>query len=431
MRIRVVLALVVATLSTMVLASNPPTPTQAHHSNNGHVANLWPLELEGLPGHYGNQVEMNGRTTNALRIPTHYVSGNVLWIQQWAYAVQSWNSGMFPTTGFDVFEFGSDLTGYIDFQATNPSLCPFGSHGCVRYWNPTIPSGTVSMWSANPPFATGNHRKSDIMHELGHVLMNANEHYARAETGSTGEYNCLSIMGHSSTEGGFYSCGTVIHSVLPHDIDDYKDVYGVEDTQDAVYVTPGFGQLVHYFESGYLGGNGRAVHQEYDNVIDRSTVGLSGNPADYVYYYSASRRVDNSDNTTPESQAVSPLPSAGSEWCFKIHGHSYAVAAGSPGEWGPFSKRYCMAVSGPATGVLVTSDRNGNANFRVWNFSGAALANVQLRTDPAPGTLTCGPWAIADGAQSPPCSVNILGPGYLTLWYNNAWVPQDTIGYDE
>jgi hypothetical protein len=119
------------------------------------------------------------------------------------------------------------------------------------------------------------------MHEMGHVLFNANEHYP--------SYNCSSIMGHSSNENSLIQgagwCGqnNVVNGNLPalvkttvlgHDIVDYKDAFGQKDAPNATYVQMlGSGTLVHYFEGGYLGGSGRTVHQENSYVIDRSTTG--------------------------------------------------------------------------------------------------------------------------------------------------------------
>jgi hypothetical protein len=105
----------------------------------------------------------------------------------------------------------------------------------------------------------------------------------------------------------------------------------------------------------------------------------------YGWHLTPPRKVDNTDNTTPENHSENAVPGLGAEWCYKNHGHSVGVSSGTGLEWGPFSKIYCIARSGGGSGVFVTSDRNGTANFRVYNFSGAAIVDVQLRTDPPPG----------------------------------------------
>ncbi len=52
-------------------------------------------------------------------------------------------------------------------------------------------------------------------------------------------------------------------------------------------------------------------------------------------------------------------------------------------------------------------------------------------TDPAPGAQICYFGTVANWSVSGTCSVNIAGPGYLTVWYNGSWIPLDTIGYDQ
>lgn len=143
------------------------------------------------------------------------------------------------------------------------------------------------------------------------------------------------------------------------------------------------------------------------------------------------RAVLGSSLRTPEYQAFTDVPPTNAEWCFKIHGHGRGLRSGAAYEWGPFSHRYCIARSGSGAGVFVTSDRNnGNANFRLWNFSGATIPNVQLRTDPSPGTQICNFGSIASNSVSSTCAASVTGPGFLNLYYNNSWVPLDTIGYD-
>jgi hypothetical protein len=241
-------------------------------------------------------------------------------------------------------------------------------------------------------------------------------------------------MGHSGPYGGLAgSCGSgtsgeTLQQVKDDDKQDYRDALGVEDSADAVWVQPGYGQLVHFFEGGYLGGNGRTVHQEFEYVFDRAPSG--GVNGEYSYYATAGRKVDNADNTSPENHAVNGFPPLNGEWCFKVHGHSKAIAPGTAGEWGPFSKRYCVARSGSGTGVFVTSDRNGKAHFRVANFSGATITNVQLWTG-YPGSQQCVFGNVPDGTITGTCSRTLSGTGTLTVWYNGTWVPLDTISYDQ
>ena len=119
------------------------------------------------------------------------------------------------------------------------------------------------------------------------------------------------------------------------------------------------------------------------------------------------------------------------QWCFRIHGHAKGIAPGSYGEWGPFAKRYRIARSGGGSGVFVTSDRNGTADFRVWNFSGATITNVQLRTDPQPGTQVCAFGDIPNFSVSGTCFASIGGSSFLNVYYNGVFLPVDTIGYDQ
>lgn len=402
------------------VASGFGQPAGAHHKDNGHSGMLWP-SADGY--------EMNPRTTNGQTIPLRLVTFSGIWSSMLQMSVNQWNSGIQPESGFPVFEFNNDLAGYFDVKASlvagEANECDDqNSHGCIKNWHPETPSGLIFM---HGPFLTaGRHKQSDLMHEMGHALLNANEHYPT--------YNCTSIMGHSSAEasGSAGQCGggTVAETLIAvqsHDRSDYRDIYGVEDNQNAVSVAIGFGSLVHSFEGGYQGGNGRAVHQEFENVIDKSVNNIGGA---YSFYAASGRKVDNSDNTSPETHSVGGFPPTSEEWCFKIHGHSKAVTAGSSGEWGPFSKRYCVNRSGGGTGVFVTSARNNNITFKVYNFTGSQIVNVQLRTNPEPGSLICGPWTINDG-QTATCTWNGSGVGFLDLWYNNSFFRQDTIGYDQ
>lgn len=129
---------------------------------------------------------------------------------------------------------------------------------------------------------------------------------------------------------------------------------------------------------------------------------------------------------TRRTKAIAQVPGALQEWCFQ----RFCVTNTFGGtQSGPTAKIYCVA--GASAGIFVTSDRNGNANFRVWNFSGSDIVNVQLRTDPPPGSSMCSFGTVANNSASGPCPVALGGPGYLTLWYNNGWVAQDTIDFDQ
>lgn len=147
----------------------------------------------------------------------------------------------------------------------------------------------------------------------------------------------------------------------------------------------------------------------------------------YSTYSSVARKVDNTDDIYPNYVNFADLPGTNAEWCFKIRGEAGGVASGDPYYWGPRSKAYCVARSGGGNGVFVASDRNGNVNFWVWNYSGAQITNVVLMT--TGGTVICSLGNINNGA-SKNCSSSIGGPGYLNVYYNGSWVPLDTIGYD-
>jgi hypothetical protein len=149
-------------------------------------------------------------------------------------SVSAWNTGTFSIAGFNVFTFDNSQTPYVDVNAelssNNSDACGTGIHGCVRFWDPSTPSGQIYMYA--PYLTWANHKQSDLMHEMGHVLLNAGEHYPT--------YDCTSIMGHSSGElaGGAGMCGggtpaETLIGVQDHDRQDYLDIYGVKDTPDA------------------------------------------------------------------------------------------------------------------------------------------------------------------------------------------------------
>jgi hypothetical protein len=401
-------------IALCVSMSRVPVVNAHHYDDGSHGGYLFPA---------AQAYEMNGTTVQGQSTQIQLQTFDSDWAGALSTSITNWNSGMSSTTGFNVYSSGS---ANINVYADTSQVCDVGAHGCVKAWSPAVPSAEIHMETAY--FTFQDHRVSDLMHEMGHVIFHAGEHYPT--------YDCTSIMGHSAKEfsGAAGYCGTglgsdVLTVVQSHDVSDYVSAYGVRETQDAIYVNMlGSATLVHYFEGGWYGGIGLTVHQEYENVIDRSTSNITGG---YSFYHSIGRKVSNADDSTPENQSYGEEPGVNAEWCFKMHGHTHALASGAANEWGPYSHRYCIAHSGAGSGVFVTSDRNnGNANFRVWNFSGAAIPNVQIRTQPSPGTQICNFGTINNNAVSATCSSGVGGPGILDLWYNNSWVPLDTIGYD-
>lgn len=403
--------------------TGPVTPddaAHADHKDNGHSAHLYPAD--GV-----DEYEMNPRTVQGLTIPLRLLTYDSTWASTLVYAVNTWNSdttGIRGVTGFNVFVWDNNTTGFVDVKMGAIQECDTQSaHGCVKSWQPETPSGLIFMNSSF--ISPGYHRQSDLMHELGHVLMNTNEHYPT--------YNCTSIMGHSSIEnaGNAGYCGTgtgvdIVRTVLQHDKDDFGNIYGVKDGPNAAYTQmSGSGTLVHYFEGSYFGGNGKTVHQELYNWIDRDPNGLFGN---FVSYQSPGRQVDNSDNGTPHSDSYAEVPGSGQEWCFKRRGRAGALQSSHPNYWGPLSRAYCIARSGAGSGVFVASSRNDYVIFRVWNFSGAAINNVALLYDQST-VQVCSLGSIANN-DSQYCFATGLGNsgGFLDLWYN--WAEKDSIGYD-
>jgi len=262
------------------------------------------------------------------------------------------------------------------------------------------------------------------MHEMGHILMNANEHYPA--------YNCTSIMGHSSGElaGNTGMCGSgspseTLRTVQDHDRQDYLDIYGVKDAPDATYVQmSGATALVHYFEGSYLGGNGKTLHQELYNWIDRSTSGVDGT---YNSYKSPGRKVSNSDDGTPVSDTYSEVPGSGSEWCMKRRGLAGGITSSQANYWGPLSRAYCVRQSSNGAGVFVASNRNNYVAFRVWNFSGAQINNVALLLDDNV-THVCDLPNLANNASAACFWWPGSSSGFVRLWYN--WTEHGSIGYD-
>lgn len=191
---------------------------------------------------------MNARTTSGQSIPIQAIVGDANWSNALATALNNWNSALYSIAGFNVYSSGS---GYVDVDAASDQDCPNPqAHGCVLDWYPNTPSGRIFMYS--PAFSDQTHRVSDLMHEMGHVLYHANEHYPND--------NCSSIMGHCTT----YT------TVSDHDKNDYRAAYRMKEAPNATY-----GRLTsstnfrHYFEGGYLGGDGLTLHAERRYWIDR------------------------------------------------------------------------------------------------------------------------------------------------------------------
>jgi hypothetical protein len=268
MRATIAVTIVAVMLFAMLTASGG---AHADHNDNGHANRLYPAY---------NPYEMNSRTTNVLTVPVRLMIFSGSWAQVLSNAVNNWNSGMSSTTGFNVFTWDNNQPGYLDIrpqigtggqECVNPN-----AHGCYLSWTPSTPSAEIFMYS---PVMNGVafHKTSDLLHELGHALLNANEHYP----GTDNEWNCTSLMGHSANEyaasGSYCTTGAVLTIVQPHHLQDYRDAYGVKDAPNATYVQMlGSGWLVHYFEGGYLGGNGKTLHQELYNPPASPSVGTPG-----------------------------------------------------------------------------------------------------------------------------------------------------------
>jgi hypothetical protein len=258
------------------------------------------------------------------------------------------------------------------------------------------------------------------MHEMGHVLYNAGEH---RDT----EWNCSSIMGHCNN----------LKIVQPHDIEDYKDAYQVQEAPNATYVLiPSTTDATHYFEGGYQGGYGITLHQETDYWIDRSTTGVGGT---YDTYVGLDRIVDNGDDDDDpkswEDPNTWPVPWPNAEWCFKTRGQAGGVAESDPFRWGPQSKAYCESTAfypPPGTcatsAVVTTTDRNGDVYFRVYNFSSRPITNVTI-TNSSNSTL-CTIGSISPGHHDD-CHKSRSTSGTARVWWNGTWGYCDDIQYDD
>lgn len=266
-----------------------------------------------------------------------------------------------------------------------------------------------------PAFANTSHRQSDVMHELGHVLYNAAEHYVAPNGG----YNCSSIMGHCNNP--------VLIDVQGHDITDFSNAYRMKDAPDAAYAKRASSTAAnHFFEGSYFGGNGLTLHAEKRYVFDRATDGVNGT---YGYNQETGRRVNNNNDGSPNSQQFSTMPGTNEEYCFKVTAETGAIAnTAQSHRWSPPSRAYCIARSGAGDGVTVFSSRNDYVTFEVYNNSGSQINNVALLLDQA-GAQICSFGSIANGSSAYCFATGLgSGSGFLDVWYN--WSENDSIGYD-
>jgi hypothetical protein len=415
---------IILALALLVLLGAASRAEADHKDNGTHSPLLWAGATVVCP--HVDQCEMNGRTVSGQTIYLRPISLNSTWLLAVAQAVNAWNAGTSDLAGFNAFTLDNTATPYVEVKAalllSDPNPCSSQySHGCVIYWDPTAPSGRISMYG--PWLTQGNHKRSDLMHEMGHVLMNAAEHYP--------DYDCTSIMGHSSGEaaGPAGMCGTgtpteTLIAVQPHDRQDYLDIYGVKDDPDAVYVQMlGANTLVHYFEGGWLGGNGHTIHEERYNWIDRSITGVDGT---YSAYQSPGRKVATAEDGNPENDAYAEYPASGDEWCMKRSGRAGGITSSQPNFWGPKSHAYCIRQSYNGSGVFVASNRNDYVAFRVWNFSGAQINNVALLLNDNT-THVCDLPNIANNSSAACFWWPGSGSGFVKLWYN--WTEHGPIGY--
>lgn len=378
----------------VLLALVSPSPAEAHHYHHGHSGYLFPDAATK---------EMNGQTATALPIRIWPNGAAPVWETILPYAAALWSDALDSTTGFDVYDHAPYTTVHVD-SGTNLNECSTpADHGCVEDW---IPSGpTARIYMVDTYFSDDTHRLADLMHEMGHVLYHANDHYPA--------YNCTSIMGHCPTD----------YTVSGHDVQDYKDAFGVKDAPNATYghIVTGT-QIRHHWEGGYDGGDGLTIHQETKYWIDRAIGTVSG---PYDTYKSVDRIASNSDDGSPNSITYAEIPGQGGEWCFKIRGQAGGLASGQANYWGPLSKAYCAARSND--NVFTTSDRNGNVFFRVWNHSGATITSAKIWL--YDNTELCFLGSITNGSYKA-CSASVSGPAYANVYYNSSFWPKDTVGFD-
>ncbi len=207
MRIAPKLLPLVVALVGLLLYSGAGSPATASHHDNDNDGSHQLLFFENS--------EMNARTAQGLAISVYPGFIPAQWPVPISNAVTAWNSALSPTTGFNVFTFQSGAVMIAGANDRNVcGMAPGGgaSHGCPLFdFNYQTPAGTIYMYT--PAFAINTHRQSDVMHELGHVLYNAAEHYVAPNAG----YNCSSIMGHCNSP--------TLTAVQGHDITDFSNAY--------------------------------------------------------------------------------------------------------------------------------------------------------------------------------------------------------------
>jgi len=398
--------LVVAFVGLILYGSSTPT-LASHHDNDGDSGHTLLFYQDN---------EMNARTSQGLAISVYPGYLPISWQSPLQFAWGGWNSALAPTTGFNVFV---QQPGAVLVHAGNdPNVCGVLSgggfaHACpFQDFNYQAPSGGIYGYTGAVSGVA--HIQSDLMHELGHVLYNAAEHY----TGANGGFNCSSIMGHCNAP--------TITTVQGHDITDFANAYRMKDAPDAAYAQRINNTTVrHFFEGSYFGGSGLTLHAEKRYVFDRATDGVSGT---YTYDQETGRRIDNTNDGTPNSVDFATMSDVNQEYCFKARGETGAIAnVAQSYRWSPQSRPYCIARSGAGSGVTVFSNRNNYVTFVVYNNSGNSINNVALLLD---GTTTriCDFGSISN-LSSAYCFATGLGSGagFLDVWYN--LVERDTIGY--
>ncbi len=389
-------------------------PASAHHYDHGIDGHTYIL-----PTGSGHELNRWAATGQATRIDVIYSDAS-WWNLVLTGAVERYGAAIAPIAGFSPFVVDEIAFDYSVNSGNDIGVCGQGSHGCVLApWFPS--SGTGAIYMYDPAFTDCcTHMVSDLMHEMGHALWTAAEHY------NTG-YNCQSIMGHCNDPR--------IIDLQAHDIADYRSAYRIADAPDATYAQfTKSGSTIktkHLFEGGYLGGNGRTLHAEQKYWFDRAIGSVTGT---YDTYTSIPRIETNSDDTTPSWFEIADLPSQGSgtssEWCFKVRGEAGGVLTSDSGRFGPLSRAYCIANrgNGSGSGVFVASNRNDYVGFSVWNHSGAQINNVALLLNDGQ-THICDLGSIANSASKWCVSTALgAGSGFVVLWYN--WANRGAIGYD-
>jgi len=384
--------------------------TSAHHFDNGHSEYLYPPV---------DNWELPGTIVNGQPIKIYKGFAPLYWLQHLNDAASSWNAALYPTTGFNVFSLplnGNGATVTVN-AGDDSSQCGFtgGSpdHGCVfgDTWNGWIPEAIIYMYA--PAFVGSDaptHRLSDLMHEMGHVLYHADEHYP--------DENCASIMGHCPS----YT------SISDHDKDDFADAYRLMEAPNGAYAQlTSSSNLRHFFEYQYYtgGGYGLTLHSEKVYVVDYAVNNVTGQ---YDFFTTTARRVDNVDDASPNSFDSASLPPDNTEWCFKIRGETGAIANTSETHrWSPRSRAYCIRNTN--NGGYVLSNRNDYVAFRVWNYSNTDMHGTSLWLDGGLNTKICDFGTVPRGSSSGVCFAWLgNGAGFLDLWYN--FVEAGSIGYD-